>query len=66
MSGERGSGVDPKKAYEFINNALAQLHVNRQTHQALIEALNILYNLKGDEIPGGIGAIHSDKDKENS
>lgn len=35
--------MERKKAYDFLNNALSAIQTNRATHQALIEALNVLF-----------------------
>lgn len=35
-----------KRAFELLDNAIAQLNVNRKTHQILMDALNILYQTK--------------------
>lgn len=34
--------MDKQKAYEILNQAVAQLQTTRQNHQLLIEALNVL------------------------
>ncbi len=35
--------MERQKAYEILNQALSQIQANRQTHQVLIEALNVLF-----------------------
>ena len=43
----KGKSMDKKKAYELINQALAQINTSRQGHLMLQQALTVLY----DETP---------------
>lgn len=41
--------MTPEQAYQILNNAIASIQANRQTHQLMAQALEVLMNQTKDK-----------------